>query len=149
MALECPNCREAVSFWRSFRTTAWGSFHCKACGSVLGISFLRRMIAAGVWIVLMLLFMEILGLYTLGRPWAYGLMAVLFVVVFHVFERIVLLERRAFTCKRCGYDLQGLTENRCPRMRNRFRPGRARANPGPNRLPGTKAAAHVDRSSPW
>ena len=122
MSLECPNCRESVSFFRSFRTTAWGSFRCKACGSVLGISFPRRMIAVGIWTGVLLLSMGVLRLSAWGPLWSYSAMGVMFVAIFYLCEKIVLLDRRAFTCKRCGYDLRGLIETRCPECGTDFDP---------------------------
>ena len=122
MFLECPNCRESVSFLRSIRTTAWGSFRCQACGSVLGISLVRRLLAAGLWIVVLLVTMEVLRLYTWGRLVSYTAMAVTLVAIFYLYEKVVLLDRRAFTCKKCGYDLQGLPENRCPECGTAFDP---------------------------
>jgi hypothetical protein len=122
MSLECPNCRESVSFFRALRTTAWTSFRCKACGSVLGISFGRRMLAGGIWLAFLLLSVRVLELYTLGRLVFYTSMAVSFIVIFYLCERIFLLDRRAFTCKECGYDLHGLTEPRCPECGHAFDP---------------------------
>jgi hypothetical protein len=122
MALECPNCRAPVSFLRSVRTTAWGSFPCADCGSILGISLARRLLACGVWLGVMLPMVEFFQLYTWGRAWVYGgMFALLFVIVF-LCEQIVLIERRAFTCRACGYDLQGLSEQRCPECETDFDP---------------------------
>lgn len=123
MFLECPNCRESVSFLRAMRTPAWSSFPCKACGSVLGISLARRLLAAGVWLAVLIYATEVLGLYAWwGRFWQYTAMGVSLVTALYLFEKIVLLERRAFTCKRCGYDLHGLTEHRCPECGTDFDP---------------------------
>jgi len=38
----------------------------------------------------------------------------------YLFEKVVLVDRRAFTCKKCGYDLQGLTEDRRPECGTAF-----------------------------
>ena len=122
MSLECPNCREPVSFLRSIRTTAWGSFPCRFCGSVLAISFARRMIAAGVWVAALLFAMGVWGLHRRGPLITYPAMVVALIAIFRLFERIVLVERRAFTCKQCGYNLQGLPENRCPECGTTFDP---------------------------
>jgi hypothetical protein len=123
MFLECPNCRESVSFLRAIRTPAWGSFRCKACGSILAISFARRLLGAGVWLVGLVLVSKLLfHPYAWGRTVAYAGMSVTFVAVLYLFEKVVLLDRRAFTCKQCGYDLQGLTEARCPECGTAFDP---------------------------
>ena len=122
MLHECPNCRGGVSFLRTIRTTAWGSFPCKVCGSVLGISFPRRLLAVGIWLAVLLLTMEVLRLHTWGRLVSYTAMAVVLVAIFYLCEKVVLLDRRAFTCKRCGYDLHGLPEPRCPECGTGFDP---------------------------
>jgi hypothetical protein len=122
MLHECPNCRESVSYFRLFRTPAWGSFRCKACGSILTISFARRILGAAIWVVLLLVTMEYGGFYGLPRVILYPLMVVSIVAVLYVCEKVVLLERRAFTCRKCGYDLHGLTETRCPECGETFDP---------------------------
>lgn len=120
MFLECPNCRESVSFFRAIRTSAWGSFRCKACGSILAISFVRRMFAAGVWLVGLLLVSQFVNVHAWGRIVGYTCMTVTLIGMLYLFEKVVLLERRAFTCKKCGYDLQGLPEDRCPECGTAF-----------------------------
>ncbi len=114
MFLHCPNCREPVSFVRAIRTPAWGSFHCGACGSVLTISFARRLLAVGTWFAGLLLANGAVHLFSFGQLVGYVAIITTLAGMLFLFERIVLLDRRAFTCKRCGYDLQGLTEDRCP-----------------------------------
>lgn len=119
---ECPNCREGLSYFRLFRTPAWGSFRCPACGSILGISFRRRILAVLIWVPLFIFMMECLGLWTWGRLFSYGFMLFSIVSILYLFEHAVLIERRAFTCRRCGYDLQGLPEPRCPECGTPFDP---------------------------
>lgn len=125
MFLECPNCHESVSFLRCIRTTAWGSFRCKACGSILAISFARRMMAAGTWLALLFVATAILGIRVHAWGWivGYALLVVTLLATLYLFERVLLLERRAFTCRQCGYDLQGLPESRCPECGTPFDPG--------------------------
>ena len=122
MTLQCPNCRTSVTFWRAIRTTAFNSFTCQACGSILGISVARRFLAVGVWLVMLILLLETLGLHKLGRHFTYPTMLVSLPVLLCLFERIVLIERRAFTCRSCGYDLQGLPDSRCPECGATFDP---------------------------
>ncbi len=127
MLHQCPNCREGVSFLRAFRTPAWGSFRCRACGSVLGISFGRRMLAGGIWLAVAVFAMKVLRLYAMGRLVSYGSMAIAFVVIFYLFEKVILLDRRAFTCRQCGYALRGLSDPRCPECGTAFDPAEHQA----------------------
>lgn len=120
MFLECPNCREPVSFFRAIRTSAWGSFRCKTCGSILAISFARRLLAAGVWLVGLAIASGFVRIQAFGPIIAYAVMIITLVGVLYLFERIVLLERRAFTCKTCGYDLRSLPVDRCPECGTAF-----------------------------
>ncbi len=78
--------------------------------------------AGGVWFACLLFAMEVLRLYTLGRLVSYSAMAVSLLLMLYLFEKIILLDRRAFTCKHCGYDLHGLPEPRCPECGNAFDP---------------------------
>jgi hypothetical protein len=114
MPLECPNCREPVSFLRAFRTTGWGRFQCKACGSILGISVKRRLLAIFPWLGIVVLLFGPLQIQQYGTLITLATFTVLFFPLFYLFEKIVLLDRRAFCCRKCGYDLQGQVENRCP-----------------------------------
>ena len=106
-----------------FRTAAWRTFRRKACGSILGISLGRRIFAAVIWLVVFLFCMESLGFAAWGRLYTYPVMAVSLVVVLYACERVVLVERRAFTCKNCGYDLRGLPAARCPECGAGWREG--------------------------
>jgi hypothetical protein len=122
MSRECPNCREPVSFIRAFRTTAWGTFRCKACGSVLGISFPWRMVAAGVFIGVFMVLLLVVRVQAYGTPVTVAAAVLTFAFIFYVLEKVVLVDRRAFTCKECGYDLRGLPEHRCPECGTGFDP---------------------------
>ena len=122
MLLECPNCREPVSFWRSIRTTAWGRYPCKLCGSILGVSFPHRMMALLPWVGLLGVFFGLLKWHTMGMHVYLPVMVGTLLLCFYFFEKVVLIERRAFTCKQCGYDLHGLTESRCPECGTKFDP---------------------------
>ncbi len=122
MSLSCPNCRESVSFLRTLRTSAWGTFSCRACGSVLRISLGRRLLAGGIWFACLLFAMEVLRLHTYGRLVSYGIMGASLLLAMYLFEKVILLDRRAFTCRDCGYDLHGLPEPRCPECGSAFDP---------------------------
>jgi len=80
------------------------------------------MIAAGIWLALVFFTMEILRLYLWGRLVSYGALGVAFIAILYLCEKVVLLDRRAFTCKGCGYDLRGLPVNRCPECGDTFDP---------------------------
>ena len=122
MLHECPNCRERVSYLRMFRTPAWGTFRCAACGSVLTISLGRRLLAAGLWLGLVIFLTEFGRLDTWGRMVIYPTWGVLLFAALYACEKVILVERRAFTCKLCGYDLQALTKHRCPECGTPFDP---------------------------
>ncbi len=122
MGLECPNCRGPVSFWRSIRTTAWGRFPCKTCGSILSIDARRRFLAVIplVGAIAVLLFVARVQDYgTLAFVAGYVAVAV---PVFYFIEKVVIIERRRFCCRKCGYELEGLTEPRCPECAEPFDP---------------------------
>jgi len=80
------------------------------------------MVAGGIWGALLLVAMELLHLHRWGRFWSYGGMGAALFALFYFCEKTILLDRRAFTCKHCGYDLQGLPENRCPECGTAFDP---------------------------
>lgn len=80
------------------------------------------MLAAGIWLAVLLFTMEVLRLDAWSRFVSYTAMGVAFIAVLYLCEKIVLLDRRAFTCKECGYDLRGLPENRCPECGTTFEP---------------------------
>ena len=56
-------------------------------------------------------------------PYVMGAVFILtFLMVLYLFERVVLIERRVFSCRQCGYDLQGLVDPRCPECGTPFDP---------------------------
>ncbi len=122
MALECPNCRAPVSLWRAFRTTAWGRFTCKTCGSVLGINVKRRFFALIPLTVWMVFLMSVVGMRQYGTAWMAAAYLASSLFIFYLFEDIVLIERRAFCCRKCGYELEGLPLPRCPECGTGFDP---------------------------
>lgn len=123
MALECPTCRHPVSFWRSVRTTAWGRFPCRVCGSILGVDVKRRFASLVPFIPVSFFLLHFIGIQNYGALVFYPTMIVVFLVLLRLFERITLLEARAFRCETCGYDLRGQIVTRCPECGSEFDPG--------------------------
>ncbi|HRW53811.1 MAG TPA: hypothetical protein P5081_13085 [Phycisphaerae bacterium] len=138
MLLQCPNCRRRVSFYRSIITPAWSSFPCAGCGSTLSVSFARRIMAAALWAAIFLFAGEYLGISRWGRLISYALLGVSLIITLYLFEKIILVDRREFTCLECGYNLKGLTESRCPECGAAFDPSeieQIRARIGLRRAP--------------
>ena len=138
MLLQCPNCRRRVSFCRSFITPAWSSFPCAGCGSTLSVSFARRIMAAALWAAVFIFAGEYLGISRWGRVVSYAILGVSLIVTLYIFEKILLVDRREFTCLQCGYNLKGLPEPRCPECGADFDPSeieRIRARIGLRRAP--------------
>ncbi len=115
MPIECPNFREPIPWSRVCFTTAWGSWTCHGCGSLLGVNVRRRLLGAAVLVVAML---SVTSALRLPLGWNVPIMLLIILAVwvpyFLLFERARVLERRGFRCHRCGYDLQGQVEPRCP-----------------------------------
>lgn len=122
MSLECPNCREPVSFLRTFRTPAWGRFACKACGSILGISVGRRILGIGLWVAVLAFLLLVARIQVYGMIGFLATLLLCMPVIFYLADDVVLVDRRAFTCRRCGYSLENLPEARCPECGTSFDP---------------------------
>jgi hypothetical protein len=114
MPVECPNCRQPIPRSRLFFTTAWGRWQCSACGSLLGINVRRRLLATIPWIFILFLLLGV------ARITSYGVLIAVPVIIaagmanYFLFDRPVVHERSGYRCRRCGYDLQGQVEARCP-----------------------------------
>jgi len=123
MALECPVCRQRVSFFRAFRTTAWGRFPCTACRSILGINVKRRFMSLIPFLPVMYILIRVIRVQDYGSDYVLvPVMILVFLLLLRFCERIVVIDERAFNCRECGYDLQGLTEPRCPECGKLFDP---------------------------
>ncbi len=123
MALECPVCRQRVTFFRAFRTTAWGRFPCTACRSILGIDVKRRFMSLIPFLPVMYILLYVIRVQDYSGDYSlFPIVFIVFLVVLSFCERIVVIDARAFNCRECGYDLQGLTEPRCPECGTQFDP---------------------------
>ena len=119
MPMECPVCQYPIPRTRLFRTSAWGSWCCSRCDSVLDINECRRIVA----IAIVTLFAETRQVRV---PLAWDLplvlltMATVMVPYSLFFERARVLERRGFRCRQCGYDLRGQADPYCPECDQEF-----------------------------
>lgn len=115
MAVECPVCREPIPWHRLFFTTAWGSWRCGACDSLLAVDVRRRFLALGIGITVMFATTRVVRApMSWDLPVVLIAMSVVMIPYFLFFERARILERRGFRCRDCGYDLQGQADPRCP-----------------------------------
>lgn len=80
------------------------------------------MLASGVMAVVMILMITVFRVQNYGIPVFVAVAVGTLGLVLFACERIVLIERRAFTCTKCGYDLQGLPTARCPECGTPFDP---------------------------
>ncbi len=78
--------------------------------------------AAAVWVAIVIVAGEWLGFHQWGRFVSYAIMGVSLIALIYFFEKIIVIDRRAFTCMECGYDLQGLPDARCPECGTAFDP---------------------------
>jgi len=121
MLARCPNCQEPIPIQRLFFTTAWGSWRCKKCNSLLGINAKRRLavILPAALAILIVAWAAKLPA-NMETPVLLAMFAGILVIHFLCFERARVIERHGFRCQRCGYDLQGQVEPRCPECGREF-----------------------------
>jgi len=111
---ECPNCRRPIAGPRTFFTPMWGTWRCSGCGALLGIDKRRRLLAMIPYGILLFVLLAVLHLPNWGYWLALPVVVAVGYVNFVLFDRAVVLERAGFRCRRCGYDLRGQIEPRCP-----------------------------------
>jgi hypothetical protein len=81
---------------------------------LLGVDIKRRLLATIPWIAILFFLLQILHITRLGLLIATPTIVVAGLFNFFLFDRAVVHERTGFRCRKCGYDLQGQTESRCP-----------------------------------
>ena len=132
----CPLCATRLSPFRLFFTPAWGQFVCKGCGSVLGVNILWRL---GVLLPPTLLAgLFIYSYATRIAPGSFLVMPafiVLMALVFLLLDQPRVIEAVASRCRKCGYDLRGQSQGRCPECGTEFdlQAARASIQPKPRR----------------
>ena len=114
MPVECPNCRQPIARYRLFFRTAWSRWRCDGCGSLLGIDIRRRFLAVIPWIAILFFLLRVVHITRLGLLIALPTIICAGLLNFFLLDRAVVHERTGFRCRKCGYDLQGQTESRCP-----------------------------------
>ncbi len=147
MSVECPVCRQPIPWHRVLLTTAWGSWRCGGCDSLLGVNVRRRIMLVAVWLALLAAITRFASV-----PLSGDLPLVLLVILatgipyFLFLERARVIERRGFRCQRCGYDLQGQVEPRCPECGIEFD---AAATTRTQRVPGDEGFEKTMRRRRW
>lgn len=130
---------------RLFLTPAWGRWRCDGCGSVLGISVRRRVLATIPWVGILFVLIGVLRITRLGYAIAIPMLLAAGILNYFLFDRPVLHERTGFRCRRCGYDLQGQVEGRCPECGTEFELAELAAH----RASGRRKLPAVSRARTW
>lgn len=120
MSAECPNCRRPIPGLGLFFKSLWSRWRCEGCGSLLGIDVRRRLLATIPWAVILFLLVGVLRVTNLGYAIALPMIIAAGMLNYILFDRAVVHERAGFRCRRCGYDLQGQVEPRCPECGSEF-----------------------------
>ena len=119
MPLECPNCKAPITFLRVSRTFILSSFPCKTCSSVLRFSIARRLLGTTIGFIVYFIVMPLIEANLMQFDWKwqvafYASFLVLVTCVIFPFEKVILVAQGTISCKRCGYDIRGLENSRCP-----------------------------------
>jgi hypothetical protein len=121
----CPVCRTRLS-WSYIWRPLWARWHCRHCGSLLGVNRVRRLGTIILVIPACLLGLPPLLDSSLPSPLAspITLLALSAAVVgmLLLLDRPRVIERCGLRCNQCGYDLRGQTTPRCPECGAEFDP---------------------------
>ena len=120
MSVECPVCHAPVSRIRIVRTTAWGRWRCKGCGSLLGVDIVRRFSAFIPAAILLFVLIFWYRVTRLSPALAIPILVVAMLGWFMLVDRPIVHERCGFRCRSCAYDLKGLDEPICPECGTAF-----------------------------
>lgn len=110
---ECPVCRHSLR-WTYLLQPMWGRWHCRHCGSLLGVNVLQRLL-----IIVLCVPLVVAGVrFSAHGGWS-GILAVLallaaIVPILLLLDRPRVIERAGIRCRGCGYDLRGQATPRCP-----------------------------------
>ncbi len=118
MALTCPQCGEPIPWERRlFRAFLWARWPCRRCGAVLRFKATTR-IVAGLVSCLVIAFG--FGSLYVSRANKYLVVTTMVLIGAAFSWAMIFLEQVAIVqwgfghCQGCGYDLTGLTSDRCP-----------------------------------
>jgi hypothetical protein len=92
------------------------------CGSVLAINAKRRFLAVVVCLGCFAVLAFVVQLQRYGLGVLLGAYLLSLWPIFYLLDGVVLIERRSFRCRSCGYQLEGLTVPRCPECGAGFDP---------------------------
>lgn len=112
MVTHCPVCHQSINPVRFLLRLS--SSRCQACGSLLIMDKKRRWLGGIPYTILLLGITLVLTRAGYSDYIAIPVGLILWLPCFLVFDRAVVLERRGFRCKQCGYDLRGQEVPQCP-----------------------------------
>ena len=122
MAIKCPHCRHPVSWFRRlFLALVIYEWDCDNCNSRLRFDGNRRYLIG--WVVVLVSVSAIIWFVNGGTNLSLGFLATLVTLVYVstvFFERVVVIDGRGVRCPKCGYDLRGQAEPRCPECNTSF-----------------------------
>ena len=104
MLARCPNCQEPIPTYRLFITTAWGSWRCGRCDSLLGVNVMI-LTTVGFWSAYFADTEPYVGLAMGGKILIF-IMAYIFFMLFFAAPRMLFLLKRPGTAGVATFILQ-------------------------------------------